>query len=199
VSELESYFRGLAPGSDPLLAGLQQEAAVQGIPIVGPLVGRLLQMLVQATQARAVLELGAAIGYSTICLGRGLGPAGRLLTLERDPVLAQRAGDNLARAGLAGSCQVRQGQAAEVLPGLEGPYDLAFLDIDKAGYLPALGHCGRLLRPGGLLVVDNTSFSGSQDFNQALREDPAWLEAQLLCFLPGHSPERDGLALAVRA
>lgn len=195
---MEGYFRGLSPVSDPLLAGLEQEAAEQGIPIVGPLVGRLLHLLALATRAQAVLELGAATGYSAIHLARGLAPGGRLLTLERDPALAQRARANLARAGLADCTEVRQGEAPRLLAHLEGSFDLVFLDLDKADYLPALGPCGRLLRPGGLLVADNTSFAGCREFNQALADDPAWLEAPLLCFLPGHSPEHDGLGLAVR-
>jgi predicted O-methyltransferase YrrM len=77
-------------------------------------------------------------------------------------------------------------------------FDLIFLDIDKESYLPALSHCRRLLRSGGLLVADNVGFSGAADFNRELLENPAWRAVHLLSFLPRHSPEHDGLALAVK-
>ncbi len=72
------------------------------------------------------------------------------------------------------------------------------MDIDKEGYLPALEGCHRLLRLGGLLVVDNTGFQGAADFNQALLTDRRWRSVNLLTFLPQHSPEKDGLALAIK-
>jgi predicted O-methyltransferase YrrM len=81
---------------------------------------------------------------------------------------------------------------------LTGPYDLIFMDINKEGYLPALADCHRLLRQGGLLVADNTGFQGAADFNQALLTDRRWRSVNLLALLPSHSPEKDGLALAVK-
>ena len=90
------------------------------------------------------------------------------------------------------------GAAQEVLPGLVAPFDLILLDIDKADYLYALDHCARLLRPGGLLVADNTGFADAEPFNAALAADQRFRSVNLLCLLPGHSPEQDGVALAVR-
>jgi predicted O-methyltransferase YrrM len=196
---LERYFEGLAPAADGILAELEAEAAEEGIPIVGPAVGRLLSVLAAAAGARRVLELGAATGYSALHLLAGMPESGRLVTLERDAGMARRARENLARGGFAGRAQVLRGEALELLAGLEPGWDLALLDIDKGSYAPALEHLGRLLRPGGLLVADNTGFAGARDFNRELAAAAAWREANLLCFLPGHSPEWDGLALAVRA
>ncbi len=198
LKDMDAHFHSLIPQSDPLLAQLEAEAEAEHIPIVGPLVGRLLHILALVSGAGRILELGAAIGYSTICLGRGMAAGGSLLSLEHDPAMAARARANLERAGLAGSCKVEEGDALELMVGLSGPYDLAFVDIHKEGYLPALMHLTRLVRPGGLLVVDNTAFAGCKDFTEALRDDPGWLEAQVLCHFPLHSPEKDGLSLAVR-
>jgi predicted O-methyltransferase YrrM len=94
--------------------------------------------------------------------------------------------------------EVRRGEALEVLSTLTGPMDLIFLDIDKEGYLPALPHCHRLLRVGGLLVADNVGFAAAADFNRELFASPLWRSVPLLCLLPQHSPEKDGLALAVK-
>jgi predicted O-methyltransferase YrrM len=85
-----------------------------------------------------------------------------------------------------------------VLPGLAPPFDLILLDIDKPDYRGALDHCARLLRPGGLLVADNTGFADAEPFNAALLADARFRSVNLLCLLPGHSPEQDGVALAVR-
>jgi predicted O-methyltransferase YrrM len=112
--------------------------------------------------------------------------------------MARRARDNIAAAGLSERVDVRVGDARALMAGLDGYFDVIFMDIDKEGYLPALADCHRLLRPAGLLVVDNTGFQGAADFDQALRADKRWRSVNLLAFLPEHSPEKDGLALAVK-
>jgi len=199
INDLETHFREFIPPRDDLLVKLEEEAHNEKIPIVGPLVGELLFILARATQARRVLELGAATGYSAIYLARGLEPQnGRVVTLELDPQMAARARANCAAAGLDGRVEVRQGHALELMDGLAGPFDLIFLDIDKESYLPALDRSHRLLRLGGLLIADNVGFTGAQDFNREIFRRPEWRVAPLLCFLPNHSPERDGLSLAVK-
>ena len=112
--------------------------------------------------------------------------------------MARRARENIAAAGLSARVEVKIGDAQALMAALNGPFDLIFMDIDKEGYLPALAGCHRLLRLGGLLVVDNTGFQGAADFNQALLADRRWRSVNLLTMLPQHSPEKDGLALAVK-
>jgi len=196
--DLESYFRTFVPEQDELLQGLEEEARREGVPIVGPVVGELLFILARAAAARHILELGTATGYSTIFLGRACHPGGGVVTLERDESFARRARANFARAGLDRAIEVRVGEALELLAALPGPFDLIFLDIDKESYLPALRRCHRLLRTGGLLVADNTGFAGAADFNREIFGDCRWRVVHLLSFLPRHSPERDGLSLAVK-
>jgi caffeoyl-CoA O-methyltransferase len=199
MPDLEGYFRGLVPESDAVLLELEEEAARESIPIVGPVVGELLFVLARATGAARILELGTATGYSAIFLGRaGAASQGRVITLEHDEAMAARARANLSRAGLAQVVEVRVGEALRLMAGMSGPFDLIFLDIDKESYLPALAQAQRLLRLGGLLVADNVGFSGAADFNRELLENPAWRAVHLLSLLPRHSPEQDGLALAVR-
>jgi predicted O-methyltransferase YrrM len=199
IPEPEKYFRALLPERDELLRELEREAEAEGIPIVGPLAGALLTLLARATNARTVLELGTASGYSAICLARGLADGGRLITLERDPAFARRAAANLARAGL-GQVRVdlRQADAREELPRLVERFDLIFLDVEKADYAPLMPACRRLLRRGGLLVADNTAFAQADGFNRAMAADRGFLSVSLLAFLPGHAPEHDGLCLALR-
>jgi predicted O-methyltransferase YrrM len=199
TDDLESYFSGFIPRRDRLLLDLEKEALSEGIPIVGPVAGALLGLLCRVSGARRILELGTATGYSAVFLARGAEAAGgTVVTVEMDPALAARARRNVELAGLARRIDVRLGRAEELLDRMEGPFDLAFLDHEKEAYAQALRSCGRLVRPGGLLVADNTGFAAAAEFNDALFSDPAWETVHLLCHLPMHSPTRDGLSLAVR-
>ncbi len=199
MPDLEGYFRGLVPESDALLLELEEEAKREAIPIVGPVVGQLLFVLATATGASRILELGTATGYSGIFLGRAAAAAGgRVVSLELSDTMAARARSNLARAGLEQTVEVRVGEALSLMAAMSETFDLIFLDIDKESYLPALTPCRRLLRSGGLLVADNVGFAGAGDFNRGILSHPAWRAVHLLTFLPRHSPEHDGLALAVR-
>ncbi len=199
MPHLESYFRGFVPRRDKLLLEMEAEAKAENIPIIGPVVGELLFLLVRATGAVNILELGTATGYSAIYLAKGCQPAlGRVVTLELDPSMAARARANFVKAGLARQIEVQTGDALQLMAKLAGPFDFIFMDIDKESYLPALPHCRRLLKPGGLLFTDNVGFAGAAAFNQEIFASEAWRAVNLLAFLPSHSPEQDGLSLALR-
>ena len=116
MPDLEGYFRGLAPDSDALLRELEAEAEQESIPIVGPVVGELLFVLTRATGAKTILELGTATGYSGIFLGRACAQIpGRVISLELDESMAQRAQGNFARAGLTEVVEVRVGEALKLM------------------------------------------------------------------------------------
>jgi predicted O-methyltransferase YrrM len=198
IPDLENYFRGFIPPRDALLVELEEEAAREGIPIVGPVVGELLYILARLAGAKNILELGTASGYSAIYLARALAPGGKVITLELSEDMARRAESNFARAGLTDRVEVRRGQALDLMAAMTGTFDLIFLDIDKESYLPALAHCRRLLKKGGLLVADNVAFAGAADFNREIFNQEGWRVLQLLSFLPRHSPEKDALCLALR-
>lgn len=199
VADPDRYFGQFMPKRDPLLRDLEAEAEREKIPIVGPVVGELLFILAGAAGARRILELGTATGYSAIFLARACERnGGEVITLERDGKMAARAEANLRRAGFESVVEVRTGNAMEVLPGLEGEFDLIFIDIEKADYFRALPLCHRLLRPGGLLVADNVGFKDADPFNQAVSADPGWRSVHLFSYLPRHSPEHDGICLALR-
>lgn len=199
IAAPREYFRERLPSRDALLLELENEASREDIPIVGPVVGRLLAILVRSSSASAVLELGTATGYSAIWMARAFQrPSDRLLTVEHSAEMAQRAGRNIRRAGLESRVEIRVGPAAAVLETLSPPYDFAFLDIEKTAYAPALQQCETLLKPGGLLVADNVAFKDAEDFNRTISASARWESVSLYGFLPFHSPEDDGLCLAVR-
>ncbi|MBS3755820.1 MAG: O-methyltransferase [Desulfobacterales bacterium] len=198
VKHPETYFSGFIPERDGLLRKLEAEAEKEQIPIIGPVVGELLFVLARATGATSILELGTATGYSAVYLGRACAPAGgRMVTLENDPDMAARAERNLQEAGLSETVSVRTADALATLPKLEGPFDFVFLDIEKKDYQPALSALSRIVRPGGLLIADNTGFRDTNAFNRAIFDNPAWRSVQILSFLPMHSASHDGLCFAV--
>ena len=199
IPDPESYFRHMIPSRSPLLTSLEAQAEKEDIPIVGPLVGELLYILVRVTRAARVLELGTATGYSALFLAEACAATGgKLTTVEWDKEMARQAEANLKAAGLAAWADVQCASALEAMTRMTATFDVVFLDIEKEDYLPALPHCTRLVAPGGLLIADNVAFADAAPFNQAVRANPARRCVSLYALLPSHSPEMDALALAVR-
>lgn len=157
---IEHYMAGLNRGHDAVLDEIARDGAARGLPLVDAEVGALLGVLVAATGATRVLEIGTAVGYSGIWLARGLPAGGMLWTMEQNPERAAEAKANFARAGLADRASVVVGDAQLKLAKVAGPFDLIFQDGAKRLYVPLLDRLAALLRPGGLLVTDNVLWDG---------------------------------------
>jgi predicted O-methyltransferase YrrM len=154
------YLADLAGPLDPALDEVARAGRTQGLPIVHDETGRLLALLTTMIGARRILEIGTAIGYSTLWMARALPDDGLLISIERHADRAAAARANLARAGLAGRASVMVGDAARLLHKVSGPFDLVFQDGDKQQYEPSLDRLVALLRPGGVLVTDNALWDG---------------------------------------
>jgi predicted O-methyltransferase YrrM len=206
---IERYLSGLNHQSDAVLAEVAREGDAQQLPLVDAEVGALLQVLARAANARRVLEIGTAIGYSGIWLARALPPGGMLLTMEMNAERARVAKANFERAGVADRTSVIVGDAQRMLAKVSGPFDLIFQDGDKRQYEPLLDRLVDLLRPGGLLVTDNVLWDGEvvpgfvtspqrdaadtraiAAYNERINSHPRLMTATV--------PLRDGLAIAVR-
>ena len=199
VNNPEGYFRKLVPPRDELMLELEAQAETENIPIIGPVVGELLSILVAATQAKRILELGTATGYSAIYLARACEPAGGLVTpIENDSGRAATAQQNFQQAGVSERVEILVAGVLDAMPKLNGSFDFIFLDIEKQDYIRVLPDCQRLLIKGGLLVADNVGFEDADEFNRAIFENYAWRSVPLFSFLPLHSPEKDALCLALR-
>jgi predicted O-methyltransferase YrrM len=209
-AEVDAHLAGALLRPDPVMDGVLAANAAAGLPAidVSPLQGKLLHLLARAVGARRILEVGTLGGYSTVWLARALPPDGRLTTLEVSPRHAAVARTNLERAGLADRVDVVVGDAVDSLALLQGPVDLVFVDADKPGNPVYAGEALRLLRPGGLLVVDNTvrggavatgpeddAVRGVHALHDLLRSDPR-VDATAIqtVGVKGH----DGFTLAVR-
>jgi len=156
--ELEEYIESRLPARDPLMFRIEDEIAASSIPGVGPSVGQLLYLLVRMAGCRDVIELGAAIGYSTIWLARA--SSGNMVTLELDSARAARARQNIAEAGLADRVRVLQEDGVAYLEREEQPVDCIFNDLlnsfpDEGTVEKCFELSVRRLQPGGLLLADN--------------------------------------------
>lgn len=147
-----------APEDEGLQSALR-EASRAGLPEIqiSPIQGKLLQLLATICNAQKILEIGALAGYSGIWLARALPPGGHLITLEVSPAHADVVKKSFARAGVGDRTEVRVGKALDLLPQLanEAPFDLVFIDADKAPYPQYLDWALRYTRPGSIIVADN--------------------------------------------
>jgi predicted O-methyltransferase YrrM len=155
---VESYLHDLRPERSPVMREMEEHADRDGIPIVHWETGRLLAVLCRVLDP-VVLEVGTAIGYSTLHMASEL-ENGRVVTLERDPERAAQARDYLERGGAADRVELVEGDAIETLPRLEGPFDLLFVDASKGEYARYIELARPKLSERALMVVDNLLMSG---------------------------------------
>ncbi|MFI0487625.1 O-methyltransferase [Actinomadura sp. 9N215] len=166
--DLLTYVRDVSLRDDEILRELRETTAALPAGTAMQVMaeeGQLLALLAGLTSARLVVEVGTFTGYSTLCLARALPADGRLITLDVTARWPDIGAEYWRRAGVADRIDVRVGDATETLPALlaelgAGSVDLVFVDADKANYLAYYEAAFDLVRPGGLIVLDNTLFFG---------------------------------------
>jgi predicted O-methyltransferase YrrM len=208
ADHVQRYLQDLRPERSPVMREMEELAEREGVPIVHWETGRFLAIQVRALDPERVLEVGTAIGYSTLHMAEQLG-RGRIVTIERDPTRVRQATDFLTRAGVADRVEIVEADAMQAIEELPGPFDLLFLDASKDEYAEYLRKAEPKASDRALLVVDNLLMSGDvalQDdskatwraeslasaraFNAELIESDRWLGAVL--------PIGDGVGLAAR-
>ena len=161
--EIERYVEEHTSAPPEHLAALAAEtrASLRAPQMLsGTVEGRFLELLVFAAGARSVLEIGTYSGYSALAMAAGLPPDGRIVTCELDPEHAAVARRHIEKSPHAGRIELREGPALETIAELPGPFDLVFIDADKPNYLNYYEATLPRLAPRGLIVVDNTLWSG---------------------------------------
>jgi caffeoyl-CoA O-methyltransferase len=205
--EIEAYVERVTTPAPPHLTALHEETrATQESPqmLSGTVVGRFLQMLVWAAQPALVLEIGTYTGSAAQFMAEALPEGGRVVTCEFDPDRAAFAQSHLDRSPVGGRVEIRVGPALETIAQLDGPFDLVFIDADKAGYVDYYEAVLPKLSPRGLIAADNTLFSGRvlapepgesagelARFNEHVADDPRTVQVLL--------PIRDGVTLVRRS
>ncbi|WP_102145780.1 O-methyltransferase [Mycobacterium hubeiense] len=163
--DLDEMFTSVLHTEDEALRAARESTGPAGMPAieVSAQHGKLLTLLASMSGARRVLEIGTLAGYSTICLARGVGPDGSVVTVEYEPKHAEVARKNLERAGVDDRVEVIVGAALTVLPRLLDrgePFDMFFIDADKENNAAYVDWAIKLGRPGSIIVVDNIARMG---------------------------------------
>jgi predicted O-methyltransferase YrrM len=204
---VHQYLERIRPERSPVMAEMEELAGRARVPIVHWETGRMLAALCRAMDP-VVLEVGTAIGYSTLHMAEQL-EQGRVVTLERDPDRAAQARDFLSRAGVSDRVELVEGDAKETIERIEGPFDLLFVDATKGEYREYIELAEAKLTERALLVVDNLLMSGEVALPE--NEETNWsddslvaaraLNAELLTsdrWLGAVLPVGDGVGLAAR-
>lgn len=204
---MDEYINSLVPPRSPLLQRLEREAEEEGIPIIQLASAQTIRTLLMLHQPSSILEVGTAIGYSTIWLAEAA-PQARIVTMDIDAERLARARENLREAGCADRVEVLLRDATLGLPAEQYQFDCLFIDAAKGQYRTFLDVYLPLLRPGGLVISDNVLFRGLvatpeeagkrlrplvdklRAYNLALR-DRSDLETSFL-------PVGDGLAVSIK-
>jgi caffeoyl-CoA O-methyltransferase len=205
---IEEYAEAYTTPPPQWLAALAEETDRE-LPapqmMVGALEGRFLELLVYASGARRVLEIGTFSGYSALSMAAGLVDEGTIVTCDLDPAAVAVARRHIEKSPYAGRIDIREGPALDTLATLDGPFDLVFVDADKANYVNYYEAVLPKLAERGVVAVDNTLWSGRvldasdtdgdtkaiRAFNDHVRNDP-----RVVCVL---LTVRDGVTLIRRA
>ncbi len=202
---IQHYCEAHTSPESPVLQALNRATHAKVLMprmLSGHLQGRLLAMYSQMVQPRRILEIGTYTGYSAICLAEGLQEGGKLITIDKNEELEEMMREAWEGAGLSDRIELHLGDAMAIIPELEGPFDLVFIDADKKNYLKYYHMVLPKMRPGGFIMADNVLWSGKiadneahdadtlalREFNDYLMQD-ARVETLLL-------PVRDGIMMA---
>jgi caffeoyl-CoA O-methyltransferase len=204
----EAYMRTLAARHDePVLLEMEALAQERRFPIVGRLVGELLEVLAKSVNARTVFELGSGFGYSAYWFSRAVGPEGRVTCTDGDAANRDQAEGFLSRAGRWERIDYHVGWAQDVLRQTPGSFDVVYNDVDKEQYPDTWLLAKDRVRPGGLYVCDNVLWSG-----RVAEVDPDDANPELTAAIRRHNelvyadpdfdacivPTRDGVLVARR-
>lgn len=204
---IAEYIRSITPDNPAYLKELEAYAEENKIPIIEKEVAQLIKLLLKIKRPRNILELGTAIGYSSLVMAEASREA-RITTIERWPKMIEKAQDNIKKTNHRDRIEIIEGEAGEVLASLDGKYDFIFLDAAKGQYMEFFNYCQNLLEVGGIIVSDNVLFKGmvasddlvirrKKTIVRRLREYLQYIN-QVEGYISAVIPIGDGVALSYR-
>ncbi|MFD1587452.1 O-methyltransferase [Halorientalis brevis] len=166
VPETSARFaRMLGPETDDVIDEMDDQAAAEGFPTVGPEVGGWLQLLARLVDARRVFEFGSGFGYSAYWFARALPDDGEVVLTEVDQDELDQAREYMARGGFDDLASYELGDAIETIDEYDGPFDVVLIDNEKDRYREAFESVREKVAPGGVVVADNAMTAGPIDFD----------------------------------
>ena len=157
---VEDYIRTTLQDKEGLLRELEIYAQENNVPIVHKEVSELLKVLLKVQKPKRILEVGCAIGYSSILFATVLDKDVEIITVERNEKMIEKAKENIKRAGMENNITILEGDAEEILPNVEGTFDMIFLDAAKGQYKLFYDMIIDKLKVDGLLISDNILYKG---------------------------------------
>ncbi len=155
-----AFIQSMDKGNSLFLTKLEEEAGAANIPIIRPDMQSLLRFLTTLTKPKSILEVGTAVGFSAILMAENTSSDCRITTIENYEKRIPKARENFKASGYEAKITLLEGDASDILPGLDGPYDMIFMDAAKGQYIHFLPEVKRLLSQGGLLISDNVLQDG---------------------------------------
>ena len=157
---MEEYLRGLIKEDRTALIDLEKYAVENSVPIIQKEVGRFLEVMLNMKKPRKILELGTAIGYSSIMMAMACKGQCEITTIDRDESMVKLAKNNIEKYGYKQQINIIEGDCLEVLEKLDDKFDFIFMDAGKGHYNHFFPHCLRMLKEDGVIVADNVLFRG---------------------------------------
>lgn len=161
MKELVDYMRSAQLPFEGKLGEIEKYANERGIPVIPHETAKFIDFFCATIQPKDILEIGTAIGFSASLMARHLQADGHLTTIDRYELMYERAKENFKKIGLSDRITLIEGDANDVLATLEGSYDLIFMDSAKAKYIEFYPECMRLLKMGGVLIIDDVFQGGT--------------------------------------
>ncbi|MHA7100332.1 O-methyltransferase [Roseivirga pacifica] len=186
--DIQQYVEDHSDVESPLLSKINRETHARVMMprmLSGHLQGRVLSMLTHMIQPKVILEVGTYTGYSALCMAEGLAEDGKLITLDINEELHDQVQGYFDESDYSGQIDYRIGNAMELIPEINEPFDLVFIDADKKNYLNYYNLVIDQVRSGGFIIADNVLWSGKVvqtekitkdtqvilDFNRFVQED----------------------------
>ena len=206
--EIYNYIDNHSSDESDILYELRRETELKCLnPIMlsGKIQGNFLAIISKLIKPLNVLEIGTYTGYSTLCIAKGLNPAGMIHTIDKNEELLQIQNKYFEKSGLRNQIKQYTGDALAIIPKLKFDFDMVFLDADKENYVKYLELISPILKPGGVLLTDNVLWHGKilessenqdrvtrliDDFNKKILEDKSLKTVML--------PIRDGISLTLK-
>ncbi|WP_334293309.1 O-methyltransferase [Maledivibacter halophilus] len=163
---VEGYIRDMLPENKGIIKEMEEFARDNNIPIVHPEVAKFLDVIIKISKVKSILEVGTAIGYSALIFSRAMGNEGKIVTIEKSEDMYNLAKNNIKKAGQKANIDILLGDGREVLPQIEGKFDMIFLDAAKGHYQKFLLSCIDRLNDNGIIVSDNVLYKGMVASNQ---------------------------------
>lgn len=205
---MSKYLKGLIGESEGVIKELEDFAQEHNVPIVREETARLIEFMVTTKKPKRILELGTAIGYSSILMALTLNGDVQITTIERDEKMVEIASNNIKKAGLENNITIIEGDCLGILETLNEEFDMIFIDAGHGHYCEFLPHCLRMLSKDGVIMADNVLFRGMVACNELMVKRKITIVKRMRKYLDMVSqdenlmttvlPMGDGIALTVR-